>query len=184
MFFDPISTWLVSLIADGSIVSSENYSSRPDSEYTKERIKTINGEMNAQIRNIKKKYGTNLPTLAYEAVQIQTTAARNSLISWGIGEYNIKFTEESMDYLIDLFEACAEFYKEFTAEEFYDKYREFKDAASRLRTEKKECIIRMQEEKERKAKEDNEYSKKAEKVIFIVCLLFVIIFTLSASYDI
>jgi hypothetical protein len=52
MYFDPLSAWLVALIADRIIIAGEKGNSGAAAEYHKKSIKQSNDIMNAQIRRI------------------------------------------------------------------------------------------------------------------------------------
>ena len=66
MYFDPISTWLVSLIADGIVVAGNKGKCFSVTEYEQKRINEANASLNANIRRIKDKYGLVLAEAAYK----------------------------------------------------------------------------------------------------------------------
>ena len=70
MYFDPLSTCLVTLITDGTIVAGEKFGgSSAQSQYDQERIKQGNQWLNGDIRKVKEKYGLVLPETAHEQIQ-------------------------------------------------------------------------------------------------------------------
>lgn len=57
MYFDPLSSWLVALIADGIVVAGERSRGGSASEYDQKRVKQANEMLNSDIRRVKDKYG-------------------------------------------------------------------------------------------------------------------------------
>ena len=53
MYFDPLTSWLVALIADGIVISSEHVSDSKMSEHYKENGRRINAGVNGDISRIK-----------------------------------------------------------------------------------------------------------------------------------
>ena len=56
MYFDPLSAWLVSLIADGIIIAGEKSNSGAGAEFNQKCIEDYNKYLNADIRRIKSKF--------------------------------------------------------------------------------------------------------------------------------
>lgn len=50
MYFDPLSAWLVALIADGIVVAGERSRGGSASEYDQKRVKQANEMLNGDIR--------------------------------------------------------------------------------------------------------------------------------------
>ena len=81
MYFDPLSTWLVVLIADGINIAGEKFGGNSaQAEYDRKRIKQGNEWLNGDIRRVKNKYGVTLPEMAYDQIQLHIRTTRNSLV--------------------------------------------------------------------------------------------------------
>ena len=71
MYFDPLSTWLVTLIADGIIVAEEKLGGgTAQAKYDQERIKQGNEGLNGNIRKVRKDYELYSPEWAYEKYNV------------------------------------------------------------------------------------------------------------------
>ena len=51
MYFDPLTTWIVALLADGIILSGENVSDAEVAQYYKKQVKESNANLNAELRH-------------------------------------------------------------------------------------------------------------------------------------
>ena len=90
MYFDPLSAWLVTLIADGIIIAGEKSRGGSAAEYNQQRVKQANNMLNGDIRRVRSKYGLDLPELAYEQIQLHVRVTKKSF-SFHISVYNTHY---------------------------------------------------------------------------------------------
>lgn len=78
MYFDPLSAWLVSLIANGIVIAGEKSKGGSIAEYHQKNIQQSNRMLNANIRRIKEKYGLVLAESAFEKIQLHIRTVTKS----------------------------------------------------------------------------------------------------------
>lgn len=169
MIFDPLSAWLVALIADGITIAGEKGNSGAAAEYHKKSIKQHSDILNAQIRRTKDSYGLFLPELAYERIQIQIKAANNHCFANG----QIVIDLDNQEYIIAVLEACAKRYSERTYDEAVKKAAWYKNAAIEARQRKEQYAKELEETRIREAEEQEKQQTMNNICMVIGCLIIV-----------
>ena len=173
MYFDPLSAWLVALIADGIIISGEKGNSGAVAEYHKKSIKQSNDIMNAQIRRIKDKYGLVLAEQAYEQIQLQIKVTKNSF-SFQYAHGQIVIDLDNQEYIIAVLEECA---KRFNKYDSVEKYRQkaewYKNAAVEARRRKEQYAKELEENRIKEAKEREKQQTMSNIYLVIGLAIFV-----------
>lgn len=156
MYFDPLSTWLVVLIANGINLASEKCGGNvAQTVYEHECATKVNEWLNKELRWIKKKHGVRNANWAFDEVhQCITRASKSYPFNCSRGEIIIEL--DNQDYLIELLEECAKQYtnrriKFYLSEEGKDAewYKNAAIEARRLRT-KYLHETRLKEEQQKK----------------------------------
>lgn len=173
MFFDPVSTWLVVLIADGILVSDERIKSKDVKELDQKHVKQSNIFLNAQIRKIKEKYGLTLAEEAFNQIKLQINTTKNSF-SFQYAHGQIVIDSDNQEYIIQVLEACSERYIKYdSVEEYRQKAEWYKTAAVEARKKKeqyvKELEVTRAEDEKRKEKE------RALSVMYLVVGLVIFV---------
>ena len=112
MFFDPLTAWLVTLIADGIIISGEHVSSSEMAQHYKDSAKRTNGIMNGSILSIRNK-GYFSAESALRDIKTHVEWAQKSYeIRQGYAKLEI--SRESFDFIVKLCEECrADYLKQY-----------------------------------------------------------------------
>lgn len=170
MYFDPLSTWLVVLIADGIILFNEKTKSKAAVEYSQKVVKQNNSILNAQIRRIREQYGLNYPEEAYKKIKRQINAIQRSW-SFQYAHGQIIIDIDNQDYIIDILEACSKYCN--GKGEIYEEYRQraewYKNAASEAKKRKSLYVEELEEIHRQKEKE------RTMSNIYLVIGLFVFV---------
>lgn len=176
MYFDPLSTWLVVLIADGINIAGEKFGDNSaQAEYDRERIKQGNEWLNGDIRRVKNKYGLDLPEMAYEQVQRHIRATKNSL-AFKYTNGQIVIDLDNQEYIIALLEECA---KRFSQYDSVEKYRQktewYKNAAIEARRRKELYAKELEKTRIREAKA-REKQQTMSNIYLVVGLIILVVF--------
>jgi len=179
MYFDPLSAWLVSLIADGLIIAGEKSNRGAGAEYNKKCIQDYNRSLNGDIRRIKKDYGS--AEAAYKQIQLRIKSTKRSLQF--CTNVQIIIDLDNQEYIISILEECSkkyeEYYKKYSIEEDYQKAEWFKNAAIEAR-QKKERYEKGLEENRIKAEKEREKQQTTSNILLVIGLVvfvgFVIFF--------
>lgn len=154
MYFDPVSSWLVALIADGIIVANDRIGNDRLSKFHQDCIKQANESLNRDIRNIKYEYGLNDAIIAYEEIERLIT----STITFVNGRPGVVVIDmDNQEYIIELLEECSKCcrkpsYKKAHLDAALDAAW-YKDAAIEARKRKEQYAIRLEENRIREEKE-------------------------------
>lgn len=174
MYFDPLSTWLVVLIADGINIAGEKFGGNSaQAEYDRKRIKQGNEWLNGDIRRVKNKYGVTLPEMAYDQIQLHIRTTRNSLV-FKYTNAPIVIDLDNQEYIISVLEACAKRYSEQSpVEEHRNKAKFFKNAAVEARRRKEQYAKELEETRIREAKEREKQQTMSNIYLVIGLAIFV-----------
>lgn len=176
MYFDPLSTWLVVLIADGINLAGEKIGvSSAQSEYDRERIKRGNEWLNADIRRIKKDYGLILPEMAYEQIQLHIKTTKNSL-AFKYTDGQIVIDLDNQEYIIEVLEECAKRFSKYEAVEEYRKKSEWYKNATAEARRRKEIYVKEAEATRIKEKQEREKAQTMSNIYLVVGLLIIVAF--------
>ena len=173
MYFDPLSAWLVSLIADGIIIAGEKSNSGACAEFNQKCIEDYNKYLNADIRRIKSKFGLILAEGAYQQIQIRIRATKQSL-SLCSNAYII-IDLDNQEYIIDVLEECAKRYSKYTYDEAVKKAEWYKNAATEARQRKERYAKELEETRIREAKE-REKQQKTSNILLVIGLIIFVVF--------
>ena len=167
MYFDPLSTWLVVLIADGINIAGEKFGGNSaQAEYDRKRIKQGNEWLNGDIRRVKNKYGVTLPEMAYDQIQLHIRTTRNSL-AFKYTNAPIVIDLDNQEYIIEVLEECAKRYSKYTYDEAVKKAEWYKNAAIEARRRKEQYAKQLEEACMREAKE----REKQQTLILVLFFL-------------
>lgn len=172
MYFDPLSAWLVALIADGIVVAGERSRGCPASEYDQNRVQQANQRLNSNIRQVKNKYGLDLPELAYEQIQLHIRVTKNSF-SFQYAHGQIIIDLDNQEYIIVLLEACSKCYSKFSYDEAKNKAEWYKKAAIEARRRKDAYAKELEEARMMKAKQQEKAQAMSNIYLVIGLILFV-----------
>ena len=181
MYFDPLSTWLVTLVADGIIVAGEKFDGgSSQAQYDQARIKQGNEWLNGDIKRVKEKYGLVLPEAAYEQIQRHIKATKNLLV-FKHTDAPIVIDLDNQEYIIELLEACSKLYSNYSYEEAQTKTQWYKNAAIEARKRKEQYAIKIEQTriKESEEKEKQQTMSNIYLVIGLVLFVAFIIFFFS-----
>ena len=176
MYFDPLSTWLVVLIADGVNIANEKLGGNSaQAEYDRERIKQGNEWLNGDIRRVKNKYGLVLPEMAYDQIQLHIRTTRNSFV-FKHTNAPIVIDLDNQEYIISVLEACAKRYSEQSpVEEYRNKAKFFKNAAVEARKRKEQYAKELEETRIKEAQE-REKQQNISNVLLVLGLVIIVAF--------
>ena len=153
MYFDPLSAWLVALIADGLVIAGEKCGSgSAQADWDRERIIQGNKWLNNDIRNIKSKYGLDSSIMAYEKIQMRIRTTKNS-IAFKYANGEIAIDPDNQEYIITLLETCAKHYSRYTFEEAKRKAEWYSNAAIEARRRKEQFVAKIEENRIKEEKE-------------------------------
>lgn len=181
MYFDPLSAWLVTLIADGIIVAGEKSKGGTIAEYHQKSIQQSNNMLNADIRRIKEKYGLVLAEMAYEQIQLHIRVTQKSF-SFQSANGQIVLDLDNQEYIIAVLEECA---KKFSQYQSVEKYRQkaewYKNAAIEARKRKEQYAKELEETRIREAiqREKDQTMSNIYLVVGLILFVAFIIFFFS-----
>ena len=175
MYFDPLSAWLVALIANGIAIVDEKSKGGSIAEYHQKSIQQSNRILNADIRRIKEKYGLTLAEMAYEQIERHIKVIKKSY-SFEAANGQIVIDLDNQEYIIAVLEECA---KQFSKYESVEKYRKkaewYKNAAVEARRKKELYAKELEENHIRKSKQQ-EKDQTASNICLVVGLIVVVAF--------
>ncbi len=153
MFFDPVSTWLVTVLVNGATAAKEKWGDVGLTEYEKECVAQRNQFLNDFIRREKKSFGLACPddTLGDIKRYIDRNFTNSYLFEPGRGQIVIKL--DNQDYIIELLDACAKLYGKYSTEEAQKKEEWYRNAAIEARKRKEQYITARKEARIREARE-------------------------------
>lgn len=179
MYFDPLSAWLVALIANGIAIVDEKSKGGSIAEYHQKSIQQSNRMLNADIRRIKEKYGLTLAEMAYEQIERHIKVIKKSY-SFEAANGQILIDLDNQEYIIAVLEECA---KQFSKYESVEKYRQkaqwYKNAAIEAKRRKEQYAKELEETriKETKQREKGQTMSNIYLVVgFIIFIAFIIFF--------
>ena len=181
MYFDPLSGWLVALIANG--VSLANEITIGDSalaERDRERAKQSNQWLNNVIRKEKNRTGLSMPEYSYDRIQSFINTCRRSS-PFKYGKTAIRIDMDNQEYIIDLLEACSQKYSQYSDENRCNKAKWFKNAANEARRRKEQYAKMLEEEAKEKQKQLTE--SNIYFAIGMVLVVLFVIFLISAFFS-
>ena len=172
MYFDPLSAWLVSLIADGIMIAEEKSNRGAGAEYNQRCIQDYNRFLNGDIRRIKEKYGLILAEDAYKQIQLHIQSTKRCLQF--CTNVQITIDLDNQEYIISVLEECSkkydEYYKKYSLEEYRQKAEWFKNAAIEAR-QKKEQYAKKLEEKRIKEEQEREKQQATSNILLVIGLV-------------
>ena len=173
MYFDPLSAWLVALIADGIAIVDEKSKGGNIAEYHQKNIQQSNRMLNADIRRIKEKYGLILAEMAFEQIQLHIRVTKKSY-SFQSANGQIVIDLDNQEYIIAILEECA---KKFSQYESVEKYRQkaewYKNAAIEARKRKEQYAKELEETRIREAKQREKDQTMSNVYLVIGLIIFV-----------
>lgn len=177
MYFDPLSSWLVVLIADGISIAEEKLGGGTISEFHQNNIKQRNNMLNGDIRRIKEKYGLTLAEMAYEQIQLQIKITKDSL-SFRQANGQIVLDLDNQEYIISVLEECAKRYSKYkNVEEYRKKAEWFNNAAIEARRKKEQFSRELKDTQIRKEKEKIK-QQSMSNIFLVLGLIILFIFIL------
>ncbi len=174
MYFDPLSAWLVALIADGIVVAGERSRGGSVSEYDQKRVKQANEMLNGDIRRVKDKYGLSLPEMAYEQIQLHIRVTKNSF-SFQYAHGQIAIDLDNQEYIIALLEACSKWYSKYSYDEANKKTEWYKNVAIEARR-RKELYAKELEETRIREEKQREKDQAMSNIYLVVGLIIFVAF--------
>ena len=191
MYFDPLTAWLVSLIADGIMIAGEKSNRGAGAEFNQRYIQDCNKFLNGNIRRIKEKYGLILAEAAYKQIQIYIRGVKQSLQFCTNAKIVIDL--DNQEYIINVLEECAKKYSQslnnealkqynkYSYDEVIEKAQWFNNAAIEARR-KKEQYTKELEEKRIKEKKELEKQQNTSIILLVIgIVLFVVFFIIFLS---
>lgn len=174
MYFDPLSAWLVALIADGIMIAEEKCSGGTIDEYHRKIVMQGNESLNGEIRAIKRMYSLNQAELAFNQIKQKIHLIKNSYF-FKSANGQIVIDLDNQEYIISLLEECAKkydkYYKEYKKEEKRQKAVWFKNAAIEARRIKEQYALKLEEIRIKEAEE-----KEKQKILMVVGIVIIAIF--------
>ena len=175
MYFDPLSGWLVALIADGIMIASEKSHSGSAEQYHQQNIKQRNRILNADIRRIKEKYSLVLAERAYEQIQMHIKVIRNSF-SFQQHRGQIIIDLDNQEYIISILEECAKHYEKYQDVEKYRQKAEWYANAAREARYKKEQFAKEMEQARIREEAEREKQQTLSNIFFVVGIIIFVAF--------
>lgn len=183
MYFDPISSWLVALIADGIVIAGERSRGISASEYDQKRVKQANEMLNGDIRRIRKDYGLHLPEMAYEQIQLHIRVTKNSF-SFQNAHGQIIIDLDNQEYIIALLEACSKWYSKYSYDEAEKKAEWYRKAAIEAKRRKELYAKKLEETRIKKEKEREKEKNTNAIAILVTIIIFIVgVFLRIATAD-
>lgn len=157
MYFDPVSSWLVILLANAPEILSEKLGGDQSAEYYRENLALYTKMLNAEIRAIKDKTGIDqYPDMTLERIQRSIRSTQNvcSAIKYGYGKLIID--PDNQEYIVNLIAKCAEQYRELErkyvdnpvrAGEYRKKAESYENTVLKARDYWKKQALQMEEER-------------------------------------
>lgn len=174
MYFDPLSAWLVALIADGIIITNEKLDGNSaQAEYDRKRIKQQNEWLNADIRRTKDKFGMIMPEQTYESIQRRIKVTKDSFV-FKYTNAPIIIDLDNQEYLISLLEECSKRYSQYSNEKYLQKAIWFKNAAVEARLRKERYAKELEENRIKEAKEHKKQQTISNILMVIGLIIFVV----------
>lgn len=176
MYFDPLSAWLVALIADGINIADRNLGvNSARVEYDKKNIKLHNEMLNGNIRRVKEEWGLSCPEHVYEQIQMHIwVTQRDPAFKSANGRIIIDL--DNQEYIIAVLEECAKRYSEESpVEEHREKAKFFKNAAVEARKRYEQYTIEF-EKKRIKDAEEQEKQQATSNVLLVIGLIIIVAF--------
>ncbi len=174
MYFDPLSAWLVALISDGIIIAGEKFGGNSaKTEYDRKRIKQENEWLNDYIRREKEKFGLILPEHTYEDIQRKIISTKNSSVFKSTNA-PIVIDLDNQEYIIDILEVCAKRFSKYASVEKYRQKAEwYKNASVEARRKKEQYAKELEENRIKKAKEQEKQQTTSNILLVIGLVIFV-----------
>ena len=178
MYFDPLSAWLVALIADGIMIVEEKSNVGTIAEFHRKNIEQNNRSLNAEIRCIKNRYSLNFAEQAYNQIKFQISVTKNSYF-FKSAHGQIVIDLDNQEYIISLLEECAknyyQYYKKYRKEEQRQKAEWFKNAAVEARRRKERYVKELEENRIKEAKE-REKQQTMSNIYWVIGLVIFVAF--------
>lgn len=168
MYFDPLSAWLVALIADGVVASGGRHNSSM-SEHHQKYVKLSNETLNQDIRRLRQERGFTSPETTYEQIKLLVQQTRNDP-SFQCARGHIIIAQDNQEYMINLLEACAEWYSKYPDAESKNKANRYKRAAKEARE-----IAKNLEETRIREEAKEKRTTLILLVVAIISLIFIMI---------
>ena len=180
MYFDPLSAWLVALIADGIAIAGEKSRGCSATDYDQQRVEQANRMLNGDIRRVKDKYGLDLPEMAYKHIELHIRVTKKSF-SFQYAHGQIVIDLDNQEYLIALLEKCSEWYSQYSYEDACKKAEWYKNAAIEAKKRKEEYAIKLQKTRieVEKDKEKEQIMSNIYLVVGLIIFVTFIIFIFS-----
>lgn len=164
MYFDPLSAWLVALIADGTVASGGRRNGST-SEHHQKYIKLSNETLNQDIRRLRQASGLTSPETTYDQIKLLVQQTRNDP-SFQCAHGHIIIAQDNQEYIINLLEACSKWYSKYPDAESKNKANRYKRAAKEAR----EIAKNLEETRLRE-----EAKEKRTTLIFLVAAIISVI---------
>lgn len=133
MYFDPVSAWLVALLADGILLFDEkNRGNWASYNYHKESAAFYNRSLNNDIRKIKEKYQLDLFDGALNQIKLHIIGTQKRIL-----EHNgvLILDSDNIQYIVNLLELYVNKHKESRVQKYVDKVNSYQQILDKIKKE-------------------------------------------------
>lgn len=171
MYFDPLSAWLVTLIADGIMVAGDKKGYSSPTERRRQIAKEYNDRLNGYIRGIQRRNGLTLAERSLNEIQNDIKMIKRDF-SFQYSQGHIVIELDNQEYIIALLEKCADNYSKYSYEEAVNKAQWYRNAAIEARR-RKEQYIKALEEARIKAAEEQRKQNITNTVLSVIAIILI-----------
>lgn len=133
MYFDPVSAWLVALLADGILLFDEkNRGNWASHNYHKESAAFYNRSLNNDIRKIKEKYQLDLFDGALNQIKLHIIGTQKRIL-----EHNgvLILDSDNIQYIVNLLELYINKHKDSRVQKYVDKVNSYQRILDKIKKE-------------------------------------------------
>lgn len=181
MYFDPLSTLIVTSLINGAKIISEKAGKDSSAKYYRDNLKMYNDMLNGTIRGIRERSDIGLcPEVTLDQIKQHICSIRNvcSAIKCGYGDVAIE--QDNQEYIINLLEKCVEQCHECEVryannpkrvEEYRKKVQSYENILNKA-NELKEKQTRANHEEQKIQKKTDEISSI---ILIVSCIILIVV---------
>lgn len=205
MFFDPLTTWLVVLLGDGLVISSNHVSDSKMAKHYREMAKMHNGMINGTILRLCNK-GYSSAEYALQEIKRSVEFAQKQT-EFREGYAKLEISPESYEFIVKLCEECKEnYYKQYKTfsqiyqervkkgepkenlielhkkvEELHSKANSYQSILDLVEKRKTEAIHQEEEKAKRLAESDSNGTVIIKCIVAVLLVVFAFAICLSGD---
>ena len=174
MYFDPLSSWLVALIADGIMIASDKKGYSSPEKHRIRIAKEYNERLNRYLRGTQRRNGLMLAERTLNEIQNHIKRLKRDLL-FEYSQGNIVIELDNQEYIIALLEKCADDYSKCSYEEAVNKAQWYRTAVIEAQRRKEQYLSALQEARIKAAEEERKQNVKNTILSVIAIILITIL---------